>query len=180
MSIENLKISDPFAEADEASGGKAGGQSPAVSKPKAKPKPENGTVTIENLKTIDPFQEDHDGRDGTKNEPGIVHIRTQQRNGRKSLTTIQGLSEKKFNPVKIMKVIRKQLACNGTVIYPFKDDKDKDNEKQEIEDKDAKKKPKPIFVLQLQGDQRVKMKAFITDKVDGLGIDEKLVKMHGA
>ncbi|RWW35883.1 hypothetical protein BHE74_00059135 [Ensete ventricosum] len=49
---------------------------------------------------------------GTKD---YVHIRIQQRNGRKSLTTVQGL-KKEFSYNKILKDLKKEFCCNGTVV----------------------------------------------------------------
>ncbi|KAL5714444.1 Protein translation factor SUI1 [Ranunculus cassubicifolius] len=49
---------------------------------------------------------------GSSNE--YVHVRIQQRNGRKSLTTVQGL-KKEFNYNKILKDLKKEFCCNGTV-----------------------------------------------------------------
>lgn len=42
-------------------------------------------------------------------------MRTQQRNGRKSLTTVQGL-KKEFSYNKILKDLKKEFCCNGTVV----------------------------------------------------------------
>jgi translation initiation factor 1 len=68
-----------------------------------------------------------------------VHIRVQQRNGRKRLTTIQGLGEVPGVPEKyeidarkVLKFMRKMFCTNGTIL---KDDNDND-------------------VIQLQGDKR--------------------------
>jgi translation initiation factor SUI1 len=44
-----------------------------------------------------------------------IHIRIQQRNGRKTLTTVSGIPNK-FDLKKILKVIKKEFACNGTVV----------------------------------------------------------------
>ena len=85
-----------------------------------------------------------------------IHIRIQQRNGRKTLTTVEGIPEK-FDLKKILKVIKKQFACNGTIVT----------------DETAG------GVIQLQGDQRNAVKDFLTDKQDGLAIDPKTVKVHG-
>ncbi|KAL5054360.1 hypothetical protein RYX36_035042, partial [Vicia faba] len=49
---------------------------------------------------------------GTKQ---YVHVRVQQRNGRKSLTTVQGL-KKEFSYSKILKDLKKEFCCNGTVV----------------------------------------------------------------
>lgn len=62
----------------------------------------------------DPFAEANaeDSGAGTKE---YVHIRIQQRNGRKSLTTVQGL-KKEFSYNKILKDLKKEFCCNGTVV----------------------------------------------------------------
>ena len=62
---------------------------------------------------------------------GLVHIRIQQRNGRKTLTTVQGITEK-FDKKKLVRAFKKEFACNGTVV-----------EHDEYGE-----------VIQLQGDQR--------------------------
>nr|XP_036583548.1 translation initiation factor [Colletotrichum truncatum]KAF6792591.1 translation initiation factor [Colletotrichum truncatum] len=74
-------------------------------------------TTIENLKTIDPFAdaEEGEGTNNPKKGQDYIHIRIQQRNGRKTLTTIQGLP-KRFDQKKILKVIKKKFACNGTIV----------------------------------------------------------------
>ena len=46
---------------------------------------------IENLKGFDPFADAAKGDDEGVQD-GLVHVRIQQRNGRKTLTTVQGLS----------------------------------------------------------------------------------------
>ena len=63
----------------------------------------------------------------------MIHIRIQQRNGRKTLTSVQGLSEQydlkyvllsyyrackaiSFFFRKIIKVCKRHFACNGTVV----------------------------------------------------------------
>ena len=69
---------------------------------------------IENLKAFDPFADANKGDDESVQE-GLVHIRIQQRNGRKTLTTVQGLSSE-YDFKKIVKVAKKEFACNGTVV----------------------------------------------------------------
>ncbi|KAF4478482.1 Protein translation factor sui1 [Colletotrichum fructicola Nara gc5] len=112
-------------------------------------------TTIENLKTIDPFAdaEEGEGNNNPKKGQDYIHIRIQQRNGRKTLTTIQGLP-KRFDQKKILKVIKKKFACNGTI----------------VEDQDLGE------VIQLQGDQRKNIHDFLVDKQEGLEMDSKLVK----
>ncbi|KAF7805814.1 protein translation factor SUI1-like protein [Senna tora] len=64
--------------------------------------------------TYDPFAEANaeDSDAGTKD---YVHVRVQQRNGRKSLTTVQGL-KKEYSYSKILKDLKKEFCCNGTVV----------------------------------------------------------------
>ncbi|KAF9876497.1 translation initiation factor sui1 [Colletotrichum karsti] len=111
-------------------------------------------TTIENLKTIDPFAdaEEGEGINNQKKGQDYIHIRIQQRNGRKTLTTIQGLP-KRFDQKKILKVIKKKFACNGTI----------------VEDMDLGE------VIQLQGDQRKNIHDFLIDKQEGLEMDSKAV-----
>lgn len=84
---------------------------------------------------------------------GIVHIRLQQRNGRKSLTTIQGLDEK-LDLGKLTKAFKKTFCCNGCV----------------VENKELGR------IIQLQGDQREKVKAFLTEEDIAA---KKMIKVHG-
>jgi len=114
---------------------------------------------IENLKSFDPFADAQDqdtGESQQGKDQHNIHIRLQQRNGRKTLTTVAGIPTK-FDLKKILKVIKKQFACNGTIVT---DEKAGD-------------------VIQLQGDQRNSVKDFLTDKQNGLAIDAAIVKVHG-
>ncbi|OBT64545.1 translation initiation factor SUI1 [Pseudogymnoascus sp. 23342-1-I1] len=103
-----------------------------------------------------PFAEADEDTGETKQSQNYIHIRIQQRNGRKTLTTVQGLP-KKFDQKKILKVIKKKFACNGTIVT--------DNEMGEV--------------IQLQGDQRKDVQEFLTDKKEGLELDVKTIKVHG-
>lgn len=73
------------------------------------------------------------------------------------MTTVQGLP-KKFDQKKILKVIKKKFACNGTIVA--------DTEMGEV--------------IQLQGDQRKDIQDFLTDKKEGLGLDTKTIKVSHA
>ena len=68
----------------------------------------------------------------------VIHIRIQQRNGRKTLTTVQGI-EPKFDLKKLVKACKKEFACNGTVV-----------EHKEYGE-----------VMQFQGDQREHIRSFL-------------------
>ena len=72
------------------------------------------------------------------------------------MTTVQGLT-KKFDQKKILKVIKKKFACNGTIVS--------DSEMGEV--------------IQLQGDKRKDVQEFLTDKKEGLGLEAPTVKVHG-
>ena len=70
----------------------------------------------------------------------VVHIRVQQRNGRKCITTVQGL-DPNLDLKKILKVLKKAECCNGTVV----EDEEMGN------------------VIQLQGDQREAAAKFLKE-----------------
>ncbi|KAL7217948.1 hypothetical protein ACSBR2_011219 [Camellia fascicularis] len=102
--------------------------------------------------TFDPFSEAND--DSTApGAKGYVHIRIQQRNGRKSLTTVQGL-KKEFSYEKILKDLKKEFCCNGNV----------------VQDKELGK------VIQLQGDQRKNVSNFLVQA--GI-VKKEQIKLHG-
>lgn len=105
---------------------------------------------IQNLQVRDPFAADNDT---AGSHDGYIHIRIQQRNGRKTLTTVQGLSAD-YDFKKIVKVCKKDFACNGTVV----------------------EHPEYGEVIQLQGDQRKSIEDFLV-KV-GLAKPGQL-KVHG-
>ncbi|EOA14249.1 hypothetical protein CARUB_v10027407mg [Capsella rubella] len=99
----------------------------------------------------DPFAEAIDSdAPGTKEN---IHIRIQQRNGKKSLTTVQGL-KKEYSYERILKDLKKDFCCNGNV----------------VQDKELGK------IIQLQGDQRKKVSQFLVQS--GLAKKDQ-IKIHG-
>ncbi|KAF7580117.1 putative NADH dehydrogenase [Clavispora lusitaniae] len=106
--------------------------------------------TIQNLNSFDPFADTGDSEAQATN---YIHIRIQQRNGRKTLTTVQGLPVE-YDLKKILKVLKKDFACNGNIV--------KDEELGEV--------------IQLQGDQRVKVSEFL---IGQLQLPKKNIKIHG-
>lgn len=66
---------------------------------------------------------------------------------------MQGLPEE-YDLKKILKVIKKDFACNGNIV--------KDNDMGEV--------------IQLQGDQRLKVMEFM---IQNLGLKKKSIKVHG-
>ena len=99
----------------------------------------------------DPFDEGDGDTGGVQKDD--IHIRIQQRNGRKTLTTIQGISQD-YDLKLIIRAIKKEFHCNGTVVDH----------------------PEYGEVLQLQGDQRLNIRTFFTKT--GLA-DKSKIKMHG-
>ncbi|KAL5125839.1 Protein translation factor SUI1 [Glycine soja] len=101
--------------------------------------------------SLDPFAEAKE-----TDAPGAkeyVHIRIQQRNGKKSLTTVQGL-KKEFSYEKILKDLKKELCCNGNVVH----------------DKELGK------IIQLQGDQRKNVSHFL---IHARLVRKDQIKIHG-
>lgn len=84
---------------------------------------------------------------------GYVHIRVQQRNGRKAVTTIQGLPND-LDLKKILKALKKEFCCNGCI----------------VEHKDLGK------IIQLTGDQRQTASNFLVKEEI---ITESNLKIHG-
>jgi len=112
------------------------------------------SIDIQNLDARDPFTAQDNPVDGGSNQATYIHIRNQQRNGRKSLTTIQGI-DKQYDCRRILKALKKAFSCNGTVI----DDAELGT------------------IIQLQGDQRQNVACFLVD--EGI-ISKDQVKVHGA
>ena len=102
---------------------------------------------VVNFDKFKPFADAAKG-DESAVQDSMVHIQIQQRNGRKTLTTIQ------HNPKKIVKDLKKEFACNGTVV----------------------EHPEYGEVLQLQGDQRHNICGFLT-KTKLAKADQ--LKVHG-
>jgi translation initiation factor 1 len=86
-------------------------------------------------------------------ESSIIHLRIQQRMGRKTLTTVQGIPED-IDKKLILKAFKKEFACNGTVIHD----------------------PELGQVIQLQGDHRTKIAEFLLKS--SIATKER-IKIHG-
>lgn len=89
----------------------------------------------------------------TKNR---YHIRIQQRNGKKSITTIQGW-EDDLDVKRICKAMRTAFSCNGNI----------------LEDEDAG------VILQLQGDQRENAKKWILEQEIITKSEADRIVVHG-
>jgi translation initiation factor 1 len=106
-------------------------------------------------KSDDPFNEGDDPTAGVISAPEFeVHIRIQQRNGKKCLTLVQGLPPK-LSLKKVIKFFKKQFCCNGNI----------------VDDTRAGQ------VLQLQGDQRKSVAEFLVDQQI---CRKEQVRIHGA
>jgi len=110
-------------------------------------------MNIENLANpagFDPFASDaQEGGD----QGSDIHIRVQQRNGRKCITHVQGL-DAALDLKKVLKVIKKEYCCNGNIV-----------EHDEMGQ-----------VLQFQGDQRQNIAKFLIE--NELAPKDK-IKTHG-
>jgi len=82
---------------------------------------------------IDPFStKEGDNKDSSK-----IHIRVQQRSGRKCLTTVQGLADD-LDIKRIARAMKKTFQCNGSTLLD-----------EEMGD-----------IIQLSGDQRTNIRDF--------------------
>jgi len=87
----------------------------------------------------DAFEDAADGKNTASADK--VHVRVQQRNGRKCITTVAGLADD-LDIKRICKAFKKNFSCNGAV--------QKDEESGEV--------------IQLSGDQRTNVKEFLVDQ----------------
>ncbi len=117
------------------------------------------TKYINSLAAYDPFADTGESGDlvaGYVRKPFSSlnqDIRIQQRNGRKTLTTVQGLPSD-LDQKRILKAFKKDFACNGNIV----DDEDMGE------------------VIQLQGDHRLKVQQFLVQ--EEIASKEK-IKIHG-
>jgi translation initiation factor 1 len=104
---------------------------------------------------MDPFKDELFTNDAfIKNK---YHIRVQQRNGRKCITTLDGL-EDDLDLKRICKAMRNAFSCNGNVVY-----------KEEGE----------LGVIQLQGDQRDNIKVWLLEQDIILKNEADRIIIHG-
>jgi translation initiation factor 1 len=93
-------------------------------------------MDIKNFKEAsDPFAVEQ-GKDHSK-----IHVRVQQRNGRKCITTIEGLADD-LDLSKILRALKKTFKCNGNVHLD----------------------PELGEIAQLSGDQRTNVRDFFVDQ----------------
>ena len=85
------------------------------------------------------FDDDDNNKAG--NQADKVHVRVQQRSGRKCITTVAGLADD-LDIKRICKAFKKNFSCNGAV------QKDEDDGE----------------VIQLSGDQRTNVMEFLVDQ----------------
>uniref|UniRef100_A0A7S4JEG6 SUI1 domain-containing protein n=1 Tax=Odontella aurita TaxID=265563 RepID=A0A7S4JEG6_9STRA len=96
-------------------------------------------MTDMQFKTFDAFEDANEGAGGSSADK--VHVRVQQRNGRKCITTVAGLADD-LDVKRICKAFKKNFSCNGAV------QKDEDSGE----------------VIQLSGDQRTNVMEFLEDQ----------------
>lgn len=86
-----------------------------------------------------------------------IHLRIQQRNGKKSITTCEGL-EDDLDIKRICKAMRKQFNCNGNITEV----KETGNE-----------------VIQLQGDQRENIRNWLLEQEIIIKSESSRIVVHG-
>ena len=114
---------------------------------------------LANLANLDQFDESK--QELTAAKPMCIHIRVQQRNGRKSITTVENLAEANdeetsgLTDIKYLenaaKCLRKKMNCSAAV----------------------KKQDK---VIQLSGDNRQAIKKYL---IENNVVSEESIKVHG-
>jgi len=156
---------------------------------------------------FDPFADE--GFDDDINDVGsqqnVIHLRLQQRNGRKTLTIIEGLPrEYESDPDELSQVFKNEFKCGGSVVKTkdkaAADEKEDTPDKAEGEEKGEKsgeKKKKESKkkvrrgdkiiavkklggktcegVIQLQGDHRTEIQVLLISK----GFPEDKIMIHG-
>ncbi|NBO60672.1 MAG: hypothetical protein EBU82_06845 [Flavobacteriia bacterium] len=104
----------------------------------------------------DPFKDFDFNTEITAITKNKYHIRVQQRNGKKCITTLDGLEED-LDLKRICKAMREAFSCNGNI-------KMKDDE---------------TGVIQLQGDQRENIKQWLLDMEIILKNEVDRIVIHG-
>jgi len=163
-------------------------------------------MNVDNFATFDPFAENEnllDDINDVGSQQNVVHLRLQQRNGRKTLTIIEGLpKEYELDPDELSQVFKNEFKCGGsvvktkgdkTVVDEKADEKSEDKGDKQARDKkkkDVKKKvrrgDKTIGVkkmggktfdgiIQLQGDHRTEIQVLLVSN----GFPEEKIMIHG-
>jgi translation initiation factor 1 len=91
------------------------------------------------LNNLDKTQINFDDKDNFSYQK--IHLRKTQRNGRKCMTTVEGLAEE-LDKKKITRALKRVFKCNGAIV--------KDEKQNEI--------------IQLSGDQRINVKDFLIEQ----------------
>lgn len=105
---------------------------------------------------MDPFK-NYDFGTGATVSKNKYHIRVQQRNGRKCITTLDGLEED-LDLKRICKAMREAFSCNGNIVM-------KEGEEE--------------GVIQLQGDQRENIKQWLLEQEIILKNEADRIVVHG-
>lgn len=101
----------------------------------------------------------------------VVHIYVKQRNGKKSITTIQGVDKLACNMESVLKDLKNSNSCGGSIV------KNENNEKSEKSDKQEKQdKQDNGLIIVLQGDHRKEIQEYLIKKKL---IALENIKVHG-
>ncbi len=104
-----------------------------------------------------PSMKDFDFKENLSVVKNKYHIRLQQRNGKKCITTLDGLEED-LDLKRICRAMRNAFSCNGNVV--MKEDED-------------------TGVIQLQGDQRENVKKWLLEMEIILKNEVDRIVVHG-
>lgn len=153
-------------------------------------------MSVQNLTSFDPFADEGDPLGDAQNvgsQQNYIHIRIQQRNGRKTLTTLQGLPKgwlphpahiflhsnpqwwTEYDAKKLLKAFKKVRSLIFCAMYFFSLLTSPLRVQEFACNGTLVEDPEMGQVIQLQGDQRTKMATFLTDE----GISRATIKLHG-
>ncbi len=123
---------------------------------------ETNTVRMSSFKEFNyqnnaPSMKDFDFKENLSVVKNKYHIRLQQRNGKKCITTLDGLEED-LDLKRICRAMRNAFSCNGNVV--MKEDED-------------------TGVIQLQGDQRENVKKWLLEMEIILKNEVDRIVVHG-
>ena len=114
-------------------------------------------MNFQPLTQADPFKDFDFKQDVVNIVKNKYHVRVQQRNGRKCITTLDGLEED-LDLKRICKAMRNCFSCNGNVVM---------------------KEGEDTGVIQLQGDQRENIKQWLLEQEIILKNEMDRIVIHG-
>eukprot|EP00736_Rhodelphis_marinus_P008430 Rmarinus@m.29918 len=127
---------------------------------------------IQNLESRDLFAEAEGLAPGKSKKQNLCHIRIQQRNRKKCLTTVDGIP-KDIDHKKVLKAFKQMFSCNGNIVKAGGGEDGSGEESGSDEDAKSAKKRK---IIQLQGDHRSDVAKFLAEEEI---IPKENIRIHG-